>query len=211
MLIQNPTDSKQPDPAQLLKTETREYVPNAYRSYYYYQFRTPPFSLRYVDSMCADPHLALGLQLLKGPIMAKARFYIDCKNHAVKEFLKTNLSRFWRNSAFRALRCIEWGYSPHEVLYREEGGQPADRGSRDRCPAASVSRRPLPCEMKQQPLPIPAGGKHKGVAEQLAHLVRVQSSIEIEVHGRRVEQRRGGEARQTEDDGMCRRISPLAT
>lgn len=122
MLIQSPNGQNVPDPKFLLRTETRDYLPNAYRSYYFYQFRTPPFSLRYVESMCGDPHIALGLQLLKGPIMAKARFYVDCDNNECKEFLKKNISRFWRNSAFRALRCIEWGYAPTEVIYKEEDG-----------------------------------------------------------------------------------------
>lgn len=104
-------------------SQTKDYLPEAYGSYWSSLARVPLFTLARVNEMLADPRIGFGLWLIKGPILALSRFYIDCKNQEVKEFLKKTVTRFWRNCAGRALKAIEWGYSASEASYRVRDGK----------------------------------------------------------------------------------------
>ena len=90
---------------------------------WYYTFRkAPPFSLTAALEMLTDPRINLGLWLIKGPILSKTRFFVDCDNPDVKEFLKTQITRFWRMSSVKAMKAIEWGYGCSEAMYKVAGG-----------------------------------------------------------------------------------------
>ncbi len=103
-------------------SQTEDYVPSAYWGRYYVLRKAPPFSLSVGLEMLTDPRITLGLWLIKGPILSKTRFFVDCDRQDVKEFIKTQLTRFWRMSAVKAMKAIEWGYAPSEVLYRPLNG-----------------------------------------------------------------------------------------
>lgn len=97
---------------------TEGYIPTIRGTGWYYLRSVPPFSLHTVQSMLTDAHIVFGLWIIKGPILSNSRFYIDCQNPEVKEFLVKNITRFWRNGATAALKAVEWGYSVGEVMYR---------------------------------------------------------------------------------------------
>jgi hypothetical protein len=97
---------------------TKNYVPTVYFSIWSYISKTPPFTLLNVSNMLADFRIRWGLWMLKGPIMSKGKFFIKTEDAEVKEYLIKTVTRFWRTSAIRALKAIEWGYSCNEALYR---------------------------------------------------------------------------------------------
>jgi len=112
------------NPDELLGTPmTADYMPSGYAGIFLFARNRPPFSLTVIQEMLADPRVIFGLWLLKGPILANSRFFIECENEDVKEFLVRNVTRFWKNSAARALKAIEWGYSGSEVMYRVNEGK----------------------------------------------------------------------------------------
>lgn len=101
---------------------TQDYVPSMYWGRYYTLRKAPPFSLSVALEMLTDPRITLGMWLIKGPILSKTRFYVDCDNQDVKEFLKTQITRFWRMSSVKAMKAVEWGYGCSEALYRYQNG-----------------------------------------------------------------------------------------
>jgi hypothetical protein len=107
----------------LAKPQTRDYVPSYYFNYWMGMNRAPRFTINTVEFMLTDPRINFGLRLIKGPILSKSRFYLDMEEGEPKEFLKTQISRFWRSSAQDAMRAIEWGYSFGEVIYHIYGGK----------------------------------------------------------------------------------------
>ncbi|MBW1953234.1 MAG: hypothetical protein JRI66_09155 [Deltaproteobacteria bacterium] len=101
---------------------TKEYKP-AHTTFTFSPFRlSPAFNVFFVREMLADPRVTFGLYLIKGPLLANARFFIDCDNAEVKSFLRSTVNRFWRNGALIALKAVEWGYSCSEVIYRLADG-----------------------------------------------------------------------------------------
>lgn len=82
--------------------------------------RKPRFSKWMIVEMLEDPRVIFGLWLIKGPILSESRFYIKTEDPEIKKFLIKNVSRFWRSSASRALKAVEWGFSGSEVIYNVE-------------------------------------------------------------------------------------------
>jgi hypothetical protein len=101
---------------------TKDYMPSFLPSHFQIHRHRPPFSALVVREMLTDPRILFGLWLIKGPILTNAKFEIQAAG-PVQQFIQANLTRFWRNSAARALKAIEWGYSGSEVLYRSLRGQ----------------------------------------------------------------------------------------
>ena len=102
-----------------------EYEPS-HEEYYGidFQSRLPRFNQRMIPFMMRTPRINFGMRLIKGPILAASRFYIEDEqskgdNHSpLKTFLINQISRFWRRDATKALRAVEWGYSGAEVMYK---------------------------------------------------------------------------------------------
>jgi len=71
--------------------------------------------------MLTDPRISFGLRMIKGPILSRARFKVDCDNAEVKDFIQNMVTRFWQKSVAYALKAIEWGYSCSEAtfIYRD--------------------------------------------------------------------------------------------
>lgn len=102
----------------LNKTVTAEYEPTfVYNTFHTLGYR-PRFTLRHVPDMLTDPRILLGLSMIKGPLLANARFFVDCDNTELKQFIVDNITRFWRHSASLALKGVDWGYSGAEAMYR---------------------------------------------------------------------------------------------
>jgi len=105
------------------KPSTGEYNPEAIQGFFSIQSRRPPFSPRWIPLMMSDSRIQFGLRLIKGPILASSRFWIDDpdsssgKNSEVKDFCIKNIVQFWRWSAVKALRAVEWGYSGSEAMF----------------------------------------------------------------------------------------------
>ena len=112
------------DPNQLLgKPLTADYIPHGYWGMFMFARNRPVFSGSVIREMMSDPRVIFGLWLIKGPILSNSRFKIETDNEDIREFLITNITRFWRNSAARALKSVEWGFSASEVMYRVVDGQ----------------------------------------------------------------------------------------
>ena len=104
---------------------TAEYIPFMRHSGFLVTgFRNrPPFSRLHVREMLTDPRVQFGLWLIKGPIMSNAKFVVKSENTEVQDFVIKSVERFWRTSAVRALKAVEWGYSGSEVIYEVKNGQ----------------------------------------------------------------------------------------
>ena len=120
------------DPNELLgRPVTSDYIPDTIASQFVETRRLPPFSSRWVPTMLRNQRIQFGLKVWKGPILAASRFYIkdDSSGESpeeysdLKKFLVKNITRFWRFSAVKALRAVEWGYSGHEALYTIKNNQ----------------------------------------------------------------------------------------
>jgi hypothetical protein len=107
------------------KPITKEYEPthSFYGWYTPIAKRRPAFTSITVEAMLADPRVTFGLQLIKGPILANAKFLVQCEDPNTKEFIIRQISRFWRTSCSIALSSVEYGYAGCEVIYRELQGK----------------------------------------------------------------------------------------
>lgn len=114
-----PNDVKEND--LLGKPITKDYEPT--QSFYGWYMpiakRRPPFNTVTIEAMLADPRVNFGLQLIKGPILANAKFLVNCQDPETKAFIIRQISRFWRTSAQMALMSVEYGYAGFEVIYRQ--------------------------------------------------------------------------------------------
>lgn len=100
-----------------------EYTPFGFYSVAsHWQHRKPRFGTYWVPYMTTDPRIQFGLRLIKGPLLANARFEIKAPAK-VKEFLQKQIDRFWSSSAIKALTAVEWGYAGFEAMYRIEDNQ----------------------------------------------------------------------------------------
>lgn len=103
----------------------------------------PIFTELSIIRMLEDPRICFGLELIKGPIHSNTKFFtqeesenssvhryiaesqihfpyvVKSERKEVSDFVTTNLRRFWQVGSIKALSAIEWGYSGHEVMYRE--------------------------------------------------------------------------------------------
>lgn len=105
---------------QLLSTYSSEYLPTASPLWSSFAANRPVFTINHVREMLPDPRIQYGLWLLKGPITsARPVCKVNCANERIRKFIIQIIQRFWLTSATRALRAIEWGFSPHEIIYKQ--------------------------------------------------------------------------------------------
>jgi hypothetical protein len=103
---------------------TEDYIPGGGVTFplFLYARNRPIFNFMMVREMLQDPRVIYGLRLIKGPILSSTQFDIQVGGGSDLEgFLFQQITQFWRFSAVKALKAIEWGYSGHEALYREDG------------------------------------------------------------------------------------------
>lgn len=103
---------------------TAEYEP-PYQSYasFLYDPNRPIFTPLAVDAMLTDARVTLGMAMLRGPILSNSRFFVHCDNPEAKQFIASQINRFWRNSADISLDSMQYGYQPAEIIYRSMEGQ----------------------------------------------------------------------------------------
>ena len=86
--------------------------------------RYPAFSLSFIPEMMRDPRIRLGLELIIGPILAKARFLVDSENDEVREYVQTTLEMIWGGiDGRRVLTSMIYGYACSETLWEYRNGQ----------------------------------------------------------------------------------------
>lgn len=122
--MSNPEQLVPHNPATLLADPlTGEYVTGSYSSGYYLTRSRPPFTLYSIDEMLTDPKVIYGLRLLKGPIANSTLGQCVSSNSEVKAFVDRQLKQFKLQSIGYALRALDYGYSPCEVIYRLRNNQ----------------------------------------------------------------------------------------
>ena len=100
-----------------------EYIPDIIGGMLPYNRNRPVFSAFYIEEMLADPRLCYALWLLKGPLLANAKFEVRSANSEIQKFVTAIMERFWRNDATKALKAIEWGYQGGEVVRTVRDGR----------------------------------------------------------------------------------------
>ena len=110
------------DPNELLKTQVPDYVPSNFSMFYggMYNRQRPFFTQWIVREMIIDPRVMFGLWLIKGPMLSKAKFAVECETEEVKNHVVELINEFWQKGAGQALKALEWGYSGSEVLYKQD-------------------------------------------------------------------------------------------
>ena len=72
-------------PEKLLHERVPSYVPNTGLNYYGYYHRRPIFTQWTIREMLVDPRVGFGLMLIKGPILSKAKFTVECEDEEVNQ------------------------------------------------------------------------------------------------------------------------------
>lgn len=103
-----------------LRTYTKDYKGPAYTGSLYNSLiypQRPIFRASFIPLMMRDPHIWYGVELIKGPIISKSKFMVDCEDEEVRTFIEDQIEKFWLRGVSKALDCIVWGYAGSEVLY----------------------------------------------------------------------------------------------
>lgn len=104
----------------LLNTQVTDYVPGTYWAQWGYTRNRPLFNTYTIREMLIDPRVRFGLWIIKGHLMAKAKFKVESDTPEVQEFVQDQIKRFWKQGVTQALKAIEWGYSGAEVQYEQD-------------------------------------------------------------------------------------------
>lgn len=107
-----------------------------------YGHNIPFFNPNVIPTMLRCGRIRMGLQMLKGPIRANTVFIteeqaenptlieqlkannvlfmykVKSKSEEEVEFIKSTCKQFWKRGLGEALRCIEWGFSCNQVIYK---------------------------------------------------------------------------------------------
>ncbi len=113
---QKPGDPNSP----LLKVYTKHYQNQPYSQGMYYATlnpNRPMFTRLWIQAMMRDPHVWYGMELLKGPIISKAKFIVEADNQEVADYVQRQIDNFWNRGITKAIDCLIWGYACSEVIY----------------------------------------------------------------------------------------------
>lgn len=69
-----------------------------------------------------DFQLGFGLGLVKAPIF-NIEWDIECESDEIKDFVKEEMKLVWRDLMRSALSGIEFGFSPHEIIWKIENAR----------------------------------------------------------------------------------------
>lgn len=112
-------------PTKLLEHKTHDYDATNYNLGYgtlwYFEYRRkPPFRrLFHVPAMLANRRVQLALQTFEGAITSLSHFFVKEDNEQIKEFVITQIERWWRNSASKMIYgALAYGFYGAEILYR---------------------------------------------------------------------------------------------
>lgn len=109
-----------------------------------YSHHFPFFGFNTIELMMRDSRIRFGLNLIKGPIYSYTKFFnseeaedpqindaiidleyyyshkVDSPDKNVEKFVVDTLNAFWTDGLYKALRNIEWGFSPNQVIYERD-------------------------------------------------------------------------------------------
>lgn len=109
-----------------------------------YSHHFPFFGFGTVEMMMRDSRIRFGLGLIKGPIYSYTKFFsteesndpqindaiidleyfyshkVEAADKVVEKFVIDTLNDFWADGLYKALRSIEWGFSPNQVMYHRD-------------------------------------------------------------------------------------------
>jgi hypothetical protein len=102
--------------------ESADYMPQPYLLQIAPRRRLLPLTWGRIMEMLTEPRIVLGLRNLKGPVIARTKFIVECEDETVRTFIESTIKRFWMVAASRVLKAIEWGFSCSEVTYRLRDG-----------------------------------------------------------------------------------------
>jgi hypothetical protein len=81
-------------------------------------YNQPVFHRYWIRAMERDPHLWYGFQMLRGPIISKAKYEVECEEEDIAWFVQKQIDKFWANGVSQTLASIEYGYCGVEVFYK---------------------------------------------------------------------------------------------
>jgi len=82
--------------------------------------RPDRLSVHTLKEMRRDGQIALGLELVKAPLYA-APWRVECKDTGIAAYVKAEFDRVWRTAVRTALRAVDFGFAPHEILWSQDG------------------------------------------------------------------------------------------
>jgi hypothetical protein len=109
-----------------------------------YAHQIPFFAYNTIPLMLRDARIKYALRLLKGPMFAFTKFFseeeaakpgiqraiqnndyyfsyvVKSESKETADFVLKTLKRFWVDGLFKALRAIEWGFSPNQIIYERD-------------------------------------------------------------------------------------------
>src|SRR5262245_30384521 len=74
------------------------------------------FTLNDVEVMRRDPRVRLALRVLKAPLH-RARWAVEADDPRVKDYVDRLYHHFWQHSLDQALKFLDFGHLPAEVLW----------------------------------------------------------------------------------------------
>ncbi len=80
-------------------------------------YNEPLFYRYWIPAMMRDPHLWYGIQMLRGPIISKAKFELVCDDAGLQEYGQRQLDNFLIKGLPISLDSMVWGYNGSEILY----------------------------------------------------------------------------------------------
>jgi hypothetical protein len=81
-------------------------------------YNEPLFMRYWIPAMMRDPHLWYGIEMLRGPIVSKAKFNLIATDPSDQEYGQRQLKLFMTKGLPIALKfSLVWGYCPLETIY----------------------------------------------------------------------------------------------
>jgi hypothetical protein len=77
----------------------------------------PLFMRYYIPAMLRDPEIWYGIEMLKGPIISKAKYKVVSPIPEVSEYVDRQIKRFWTRGVPLSLSAMVYGYIGLETVY----------------------------------------------------------------------------------------------
>ncbi len=105
------------------KIQNYEHRPGlSYASQFLYTYRNIPPCVRrlHVPAMQRHHRLSLAMSILKGMATSLSRFWVEPNDapQEVKDFVVSQINRFWTVGAPHMLEAMDWGWAAGETMYR---------------------------------------------------------------------------------------------
>lgn len=81
-------------------------------------YNQPLFQRYWISAMRRDPSLWYGIQMLRGPILSKAKYEVEAEDEDIAWFIQKQIDKFWINGMPLTLSSMEYGFCGCEVMYQ---------------------------------------------------------------------------------------------